>query len=273
MARRYDAHMSRFATKVYRIVRRVPHGRVISYGAVAALAGAPQAARAVGTAMRTLPDGNDVPWWRVVNGKGEISTRAAVHGERVQRALLEAERVRFDRHGRIDMDRFGWNPERASDPDERRPSVKRSAAVAILEPGKTGRLLLVRRPANDPDLPRAWGLPAASLRRGETWEAAARRAVREKLGVSIRLGRMRREGETQRSSTRLRMRLFEANLTRGTPDVHQKVDGVTRYTACRWADPHALAPAARRGSLCCRLGLEVYAANGFDGEPRSGKPR
>ena len=223
--------------------------------------------------MRTLPDGSDVPWWRVINGKGEVSARAAVHGERVQRALLEAEGVRFDRRGRIDLDRFGWNPARPTDPDDSRPSVKRSVAVAILEPGRTGRLLVVRRPPDDPDLPLAWGLPAASLRRGETWEAAARRAARQKLGVAIRLGRMRGEGKTQRSSTTLRMRLFEATLTRGAPDVHQEEAGVTRYTACRWAEPRALAPAARRGSLCCRLGLEVYTAKGSGAEPRSGNSR
>jgi ADP-ribose pyrophosphatase YjhB (NUDIX family) len=223
--------------------------------------------------MRTLPDSNDVPWWRVVNGRGEISTRAAVHGEQVQRALLEAEGVRFDRQGRIDWGRFGWNPERGSDPDESRPAVKRSSTVAILEPGRTGRLLLVRRPPDDPDLPRAWGLPAASLRRGETWEAAARRAAREKLGISVRLGRMRSEGETQRSRMTLRMRLFEATITRGAPDVAQDVAGVTRYTACKWADAQALVPAARRGSLCCRLGLDVYADKPRSGEPRSGKPR
>lgn len=97
-----------FATRVQRLVRTVPPGRVVSYGGVAALMGTPRAARGVGQALNTLPAGSDVPWWRVVNRNGEISIR----DERrlLQRALLEAEGVRFGAGGRIDWKRFGWNP-------------------------------------------------------------------------------------------------------------------------------------------------------------------
>jgi methylated-DNA-protein-cysteine methyltransferase-like protein len=101
--------MPRFADRVYSVVRRVPRGRVVSYGGVAALLGAPRAARAVGTALCSLPDDSGVPWWRVINRNGEISIRCMVHGPRIQRALLEAEGVRFDAHGRVDWARFGWN--------------------------------------------------------------------------------------------------------------------------------------------------------------------
>ncbi|HEX7089185.1 MAG TPA: methylated-DNA--[protein]-cysteine S-methyltransferase [Longimicrobiales bacterium] len=104
--------MTEFSRRVYEVVRRVPRGKVVSYGAVAALLGRPRAARAVGAALAALPDGADVPWWRVINASGEISIRAMDHLPARQRALLRAEGVRFDARGRVDWRRFGWNPGR-----------------------------------------------------------------------------------------------------------------------------------------------------------------
>jgi methylated-DNA-protein-cysteine methyltransferase-like protein len=100
--------MPRFAEQVYALVGRVPRGRIVSYGGVAALLGRPRAARAVGRALFELPDGHRVPWWRVVNRNGEISIKGVLHGPAVQRALLEKEGVKFDPAGRIDWERFGW---------------------------------------------------------------------------------------------------------------------------------------------------------------------
>lgn len=99
-----------FAESVYTLIRQVPRGRVVSYGGVAALIGQPRAARGVGRALCTLPDGSDVPWWRVVNHNGEISISCADHGAALQRHLLEAEGVEFDSRGRVDWERFGWTP-------------------------------------------------------------------------------------------------------------------------------------------------------------------
>ena len=93
---------------VYRIVRVIPRGRVVSYGGVAALMGRPRAARGVGHALSALDAGSDVPWWRVVNRNGEISIRPDPHAPALQRVLLEREGVRFDRTGRIDWRCFGW---------------------------------------------------------------------------------------------------------------------------------------------------------------------
>jgi methylated-DNA-protein-cysteine methyltransferase related protein len=98
-----------FTRKVWRMVSRCPRGKIVSYGGIAALLGHPRAARGVGHALSVLPDGTDVPWWRVVNRNGEISARGAIHAVRLQRALLESEGVKFDRRGRIDWKRFGWN--------------------------------------------------------------------------------------------------------------------------------------------------------------------
>jgi methylated-DNA-protein-cysteine methyltransferase-like protein len=106
--------MSDFTNRVYDLVRRVPHGRVVSYGGIAAMLGTPRAARGVGQALHALDVDSDVPWWRVINRNGEISNP---HAPRLQRALLLREGVRFDRRGRVDWKRFGWSGDGlASDP-------------------------------------------------------------------------------------------------------------------------------------------------------------
>ncbi len=97
-----------FSCRVAEIVRSIPPGRVASYGAVAEALGSPAAARAVGRALAGLPDGADVPWWRVVNWQGKITIPRAGHAAPLQRALLADEGVGFDHVGRADMARFGW---------------------------------------------------------------------------------------------------------------------------------------------------------------------
>jgi len=96
--------------RIYAVVRRIPKGRVASYGQVAELAGLPGAARQVGYAMAALRPSERVPWQRVVNARGEISARSEPGAERLQRVLLEHEGVRFDGAGRIPFARYGWRP-------------------------------------------------------------------------------------------------------------------------------------------------------------------
>ena len=96
--------------RIWRVVSRIPRGRVATYGQVAELAGLPRAARQAGYAMHALPHGSRVPWQRVVNARGEVSARSDPGGALVQRALLEREGVAFDARGRIDLARFGWRP-------------------------------------------------------------------------------------------------------------------------------------------------------------------
>jgi methylated-DNA-protein-cysteine methyltransferase-like protein len=95
-------------TRIYKTVSRIPRGRVATYGQIARLAGLRGQARLVGYAMHALPTGSRVPWQRVINARGEISLpgSSAVR----QRELLEREGVRFDAKGRIDLDRFLWQP-------------------------------------------------------------------------------------------------------------------------------------------------------------------
>ncbi|HET9440421.1 MAG TPA: methylated-DNA--[protein]-cysteine S-methyltransferase [Longimicrobiales bacterium] len=103
--------MSDFATQVYGVVRKCPRGKIVSYGGVAAMLGQPRSARAVGRALNALPDDTDIPWWRVVNSRGEVSIRGVEQGESLQRSLLEREGVKFDGAGRISWKRFGWEGE------------------------------------------------------------------------------------------------------------------------------------------------------------------
>jgi methylated-DNA-protein-cysteine methyltransferase related protein len=91
--------------RIHALVRRVPTGRVVTYGQVAGLVGTPRAARAVGQAMRVCPAG--VPWHRVVNSRGAVSRRGDGSGALSQRLLLEGEGIRFAR-GRIDLQRYSW---------------------------------------------------------------------------------------------------------------------------------------------------------------------
>lgn len=91
------------------MVRRIPKGRVATYGQVAALAGLPSQARQVGYALAALRDAR-VPWHRVINARGEISRRSEPGAEVRQRALLEREGLRFDARGRVALQRQLWQP-------------------------------------------------------------------------------------------------------------------------------------------------------------------
>jgi methylated-DNA-protein-cysteine methyltransferase-like protein len=93
---------------IYAAVRRIPKGRVASYGQVAAVAGLTNAARQVGYALHALPAGSAVPWHRVLNARGVISLRD--HHALTQRMLLMREGVAFDAQARVDLTRYGWRP-------------------------------------------------------------------------------------------------------------------------------------------------------------------
>ena len=95
--------------RILRVVSRIPKGRVATYGQIARLAGLPRQARLVGYALHALPARTRIPWQRVVNAQGGISTP---HDR--QRMLLEREGVRFDERGRISLDAFLWKPRQLS---------------------------------------------------------------------------------------------------------------------------------------------------------------
>ena len=118
--------------RIYRVVMRIPLGRVASYGQIARIAGMPRNHRQVGRALGQLVDDGLVPWHRVLGADGRISRRSddgAV--ERLQRTLLEDEGVVFDARGRVSFDRFGWK--RVAPPRRGRP------ARAAPEPARSPR--------------------------------------------------------------------------------------------------------------------------------------
>lgn len=94
--------------EIYTWVRRVPEGKVATYGQIARLTGK-SSARQVGYAMAALQDGAGVPWHRIINSQGRISVRTGSEGHRLQRILLEAEGVEFAADGSIDLAQYCWD--------------------------------------------------------------------------------------------------------------------------------------------------------------------
>jgi len=97
--------------RIYAAVRRIPVGCVATYGQIAELSEWPNRARQVGFALSTLDEDTeaDVPWHRVVNAQGQISSRTNVDASLLQRDLLEAEGIKFDADGRLDLAQHGWS--------------------------------------------------------------------------------------------------------------------------------------------------------------------
>jgi hypothetical protein len=135
------------------------------------------------------------------------------------------------------------------------PPRKRSVSLVIRN---SDSVLLVRRPDDDESLPGVWGLPATSLKRGESEQDAVRRAGRQKLGVLVRPVRAIGEASASHEAGEQAMRDWEAEITSGAPSVPQDAPG-TQYVDLRWGQVAELEPAARAGSLCARA---LIAADG-----------
>lgn len=107
---------ARFYEQVWDIVRKIPPGKVATYGQIASLILAPAGmdpkeymawgARWVGGAMAACPQ--DVPWQRVINSQGKVSLAEGSGGAK-QRTLLEEEGVQFDERDRVDLKKYQWN--------------------------------------------------------------------------------------------------------------------------------------------------------------------
>lgn len=106
--------MSNFYEQVYAVIRRIPRGKVSSYGRIAAMLGRPQAARAVGYALNGLsgkrddPAYQNIPWQRVVNSQGRISIGSRDVTANRQAILLREEGVVVDDNLKIDLDVYLW---------------------------------------------------------------------------------------------------------------------------------------------------------------------
>jgi methylated-DNA-protein-cysteine methyltransferase-like protein len=98
--------------KIYRMVLRIPRGRVMTYGQIARLLEDRYSPRLVGWAMHATPqDDRNIPWHRVINSRGGISTgRVIIQEPSLQRWMLEAEGVVFDERGHCDLSAYQWSP-------------------------------------------------------------------------------------------------------------------------------------------------------------------
>lgn len=94
--------------KIYEVVKRIPKGKVASYGTVAAMAGNPRWARVVGYALHSNPEPIVIPCHRVVTKDGRVSVAFAFGGENMQRLLLSEEGIEFLENGNIDMKKYEW---------------------------------------------------------------------------------------------------------------------------------------------------------------------
>ncbi|PYS78820.1 MAG: cysteine methyltransferase [Acidobacteria bacterium] len=119
-----DVNSPGYRGRVFEIVRRIPQGRVMTYGQIAELLGEGYTARTVGFVMHSADD--SVPWQRVINAQGACSTGRVILPPDLQQRMLEAEGVLFDARGRCDLARYRWTPEEYAtddDPDSEQPSL------------------------------------------------------------------------------------------------------------------------------------------------------
>ncbi len=131
-----SSHLQALFRAVKAVIRRIPRGRVATYGQVAELAGIPGGARIAAAALKTSKPGDQLPWQRVIGKAGKLRGRIAIHdpvGAAVQRQLLAKEGVTISDTGLVALDVFGWLPTtdgRARAASPRRPprSVSKSRA-------------------------------------------------------------------------------------------------------------------------------------------------
>jgi methylated-DNA-protein-cysteine methyltransferase-like protein len=100
---------SSFHQQIVAAIKKIPRGKVATYGQVAAMAGNPRAARQVVRALHSSTRKENLPWHRVINARGRVSLRPG-EGYELQKAMLEDEGIVFSADDTIDLKRFGWLP-------------------------------------------------------------------------------------------------------------------------------------------------------------------
>jgi methylated-DNA-protein-cysteine methyltransferase-like protein len=112
-----------YRERVYEIVRRIPSGRVMTYGQIAEILGQGYTPRTVGFVMHAA-DVEATPWHRVINAQGSCSTQHIILPHNKQQLMLEAEGVEFDARGRCNLGRYRWVPDEA--PEENKGETQGS---------------------------------------------------------------------------------------------------------------------------------------------------
>ncbi len=90
------------------LIKKIPRGKVASYGQIAALAGKPHGARGVGWILNSSSEIYKLPWQRVINSKGRISFPKSTDEFRLQKKLLLKEKIKFLEDGSISLEKYGW---------------------------------------------------------------------------------------------------------------------------------------------------------------------
>jgi methylated-DNA-protein-cysteine methyltransferase related protein len=111
-----------YRERVYRIVREIPSGRVMTYGQIAEILGEGYTARTVGYVMHAA-DSEDIPWQRVINSQGGCSTGKILLPYNVQQKMLEDEGVIFSEKGKCDLEKYRWFPEGYEPEENEQPSL------------------------------------------------------------------------------------------------------------------------------------------------------
>lgn len=113
---------TKYREKVYKIVREIPSGRVMTYGQIAAILGEGYTARTVGYVMHAA-NSDGLPWQRVINSQGACSTAKLFLPYNVQQKMLEDEGVAFNEKGRCDLEKYQWFPEGYEPEEDEQPSL------------------------------------------------------------------------------------------------------------------------------------------------------
>jgi len=140
---------------------------------------------------------------------------------------------------------------------ERVKEVKYAIFYVIRNKDDSSKILIVKRPNEDIDLPGGvWGLPAGSVKEGETYEEAIVRNGRNKLGVELKARKILGRGNLDRGDYILHGEEYEAEIVSGTPNVPQENNEGTQYQDWKWGTYEDLIEAASKHSLCCNLYLK-----------------
>lgn len=97
-----------FKDRVLKIVRSIPYGKVTNYGTIATLVGVPRGARLVGGILHYNSEKFNLPWYRVINRHGFISTSCFDHSKNEQKALLESEDIEVSKGFMVNLQKYGW---------------------------------------------------------------------------------------------------------------------------------------------------------------------